>query len=82
MSEENKSRIQLLKVLEILKKYSDCDHNMNANQIEEKLNDMGINAGRRSIYKDISALIECGYDINKAQSSKSGSNYHFRIFPS
>lgn len=80
MPDENKSRIQLLKVLEILKKYSDCDHNINASQIEERLNEMGIQAGRRSIYKDISALIECGYDINKAQSSKNGFYYDCREF--
>ncbi|MDD5923720.1 MAG: WYL domain-containing protein [Clostridia bacterium] len=72
MNTKNNSRIQILKVLEILNKYSDCDHCINASQIEEKLLELGIKAERRSIYKDIAALNSCGYEINRGSSKKDG----------
>ncbi len=74
------SRAEILKVFDILKKYSDCDHHLNAAQIAEYILDENVNVERRAIYKDISALIECGYDVNKSSNLRSGYYYGEREF--
>jgi len=50
-------------ILEILEKYSDEDHPLNASDILEKLTSMGIDTERRSVYRCIESLGEAGFDI-------------------
>jgi predicted DNA-binding transcriptional regulator YafY len=63
MASVSKNKIVAFKVLEILYKYSDENHPLSATQIIEKLKDYNLLAERKAIYRDISALEECGYDI-------------------
>lgn len=68
----DKIRIRLLKVLEILKTRSDKEHPISATEIIEELGKYDIDAERKSIYKDIEALCEAGFDIVKTGTPKRG----------
>lgn len=68
----DKIRIRLLKVLEILKTRSDKEHPISATEIIEELGKCDIDAERKSIYKDIEALCEAGFDIVKTGTPKRG----------
>lgn len=70
MAENNK--LKLIYVLDILKKYSDEEHPLNAQDIIEKLGEYGIEAERKALYKDISALELYGCDIIKTGIPKKG----------
>ena len=72
MAKQSGQKLKLLHILDILKKYSDEDHPINASQIAERLSDRGIVAERKSIYDDILNLEDYGYDIIKAPSNKGG----------
>ena len=65
-------KLKLIYTLEILKKYSDEENPVNAVDIVEKLAKMGIAAERKSVYDDISALEDYGYDIIKTSTPKTG----------
>lgn len=63
----------ILCILEILIKYSDPDHILSVKDIQEKLRTIyDINADRRTIYRNVDALIEFGYDISKFNDNKEG----------
>lgn len=67
------SKKKLFAVLDILNKYSDEEHPINANEIKEKLEKhYDIVAERKSIYRDIETLRECDVDIERASSTKDG----------
>ena len=65
-------KLKLLYIIDILKKYTDEDHPINANEIVKKLSNYGIEAERKSIYDDILALESYGLDVIKAPSNKGG----------
>ncbi|HHU43274.1 MAG: WYL domain-containing protein [Bacillota bacterium] len=56
-------KIKAVKILEILKKYSDEDNPLSTNQIIERLASEGIKAERKAIYDDIKLLNKGGYEI-------------------
>lgn len=67
----------ILCILEILIKYSDPDHILSVKDIQEKLRTIyDINADRRTIYRNVDALIEFSYDISKFNDNKEG--YYLR----
>lgn len=67
------SKKKMAAVFEILKKYSDEDNPINAQEIISRLeSEYGIIAERKSIYKDISALTDCGADIVRLNTKKDG----------
>ncbi len=66
MARQFGQRLKLLYVLEILKTESDENYPITAEYICECLEKKGITAERKSIYGDISALSEYGYDIIKS----------------
>lgn len=70
MAKSYGQKLKILYVLEILKKYSDEAHPLTAEAICERLEAEGISAERKSIYSDISALCEYGFDIIKSSSPK------------
>lgn len=72
MARSGGQKLKILYILEILKKYSDEEHPINAAEIAEKLEDYCIFAERKSIYGDIAALEEYGYDIIKTETPKRG----------
>jgi len=65
-------RIKLLYLADIFKKYTDEEHPLNASELIEKLEDMGIPVERKAIYGDISLLCEYGLDIIKTRVPKPG----------
>ena len=63
------SKKKIFYVLDILKKYSDDSHPITAGEIVETLKTKyGLVAERKSIYRDIDVLNECGYSIEKMAS--------------
>jgi predicted DNA-binding transcriptional regulator YafY len=63
----------ILCVLDILTKYSDPDHILTVKEILEKLKTIyDVSADRRTIYRNVDALIEFGYDISKYEENKTG----------
>ncbi|MBR4122931.1 MAG: WYL domain-containing protein, partial [Clostridia bacterium] len=63
MAKRSNQKLKLIYTLDILKKYSDEQNPLNANEIAQKLLDYGIEAERKSIYNDIACLDEYGCDI-------------------
>lgn len=70
MAKQPRQKLKLLYVLDILKKYSDEYHPLNASEIAEKLSFYGIEAERKSIYDDILQLEIYGADIIKSSNKK------------
>ncbi len=68
------SKLKLLVLADILQKQTDEEHTLTANELCDKLQNEGIQAERKSIYKDIDVLREFGYDIIKC-TEKSNTGY-------
>ena len=56
MPPRNGQKIKLLYIVDILKKFTDEDNPISANEICEKLIENGITAERKAIYDDIANL--------------------------
>lgn len=67
----HKNKQKLLYILDILRE-TDESHPVTANQITKQLKLWGIDAERKSVLRDISALIEYGYDIVLHNDNKLG----------
>jgi predicted DNA-binding transcriptional regulator YafY len=65
-------KLKILYIIDILRKYSDEEHPINATEICEHLADFGVRAERKAIYDDIENLIFYGYDIIKTRSPRTG----------
>ena len=72
MPKKSNQKLKTLYVLDILKKYSDEEHPLNASEIVKYLEDMGVSAERKSIYDDIANLESYGCDIIKTTYPKVG----------
>ena len=70
MAKQPRQKLKLLYVLDILKRFSDEEHPLNASEIAEKLSVYGIDAERKSIYDDIFQLEIYGADIIKSSNKK------------
>ncbi len=66
------SKLKLLYLAEIFEKKTDENHYITATQLCEELQKIGIQAERKSIYKDIEILREYGYDIIHEGSRNTG----------
>ena len=66
------SKLKILYIVDILRKFSDEENPINAREICEKLNDFGIKAERKAIYDDIENLMLYGYDIIKTRTPRAG----------
>ena len=64
MMPESGKKIIILYILQILKEYTDFNHTMTQQQIAEKLKDVyGLDVNRTTIKRNITDLIDAGYDI-------------------
>ncbi len=63
MAERTNSREKIIRILEILYKYSDDSHGLTNKDIQNHLEEYSINADRKSIYYDIKFLEKMGMDI-------------------
>ncbi len=72
MARHSNQKLKILYVLDILKKYSDEGHPLNASDIVNYLECFGIAAERKSVYDDIASLEFYGCDIIKTDTPKIG----------
>ena len=56
-------KLKLVKIWEILSQETDEENPMGTTELLQKLNSIGIDCDRRTLYADIDALNECGYEI-------------------
>jgi len=64
MMPESGKKIIILYILQILRKYTDFNHTMTQQQIAEKLkDDYGLDVNRTTVKRNITDLIDAGYDI-------------------
>lgn len=66
------SKLKILYIVDILRRFSDEENPINASEICDKLADYGIKAERKAIYDDIENLMLYGYDIIKTRSPRAG----------
>lgn len=75
MLPESGKKIIILYILQILRKYTDASHTMTQQQIAEKLrSEYGLEVNRSTIKRNISDLIEAGYDIQYTEVMRSHIN--------
>lgn len=72
MVSRRNQKLKMICLVDILKKYTDEENPLNATELCEKLAEMDVTAERKSIYDDIAALIDYGYDIVKTRTPKIG----------
>lgn len=65
-------KLKLIYIIDILKKYTDDEHPMNATELCEFLAEKGVSAERKAVYNDIEMLIYYGWDIIKTRVPKAG----------
>ncbi|MDD3368323.1 MAG: WYL domain-containing transcriptional regulator [Lachnospiraceae bacterium] len=75
MPKSEKQKLKLLYILQYLSAYSDKNHPLSTMRILDLLAEEGIQAERKSIYRDIASLQEYGYDI-QSRKSKTDSGYY------
>lgn len=63
MKVEKFVKLKLVKIWEILSQETDEDHPMGTTELLGKLEEIGIPCDRRTLYNDIKALNDCGYEI-------------------
>lgn len=70
MAKQYGQKLKILYILDILRQYTDEQHPLNAAEICEHLEKKGIAAERKSVYNDIAALSDYGFDIVKTGAPK------------
>ena len=61
--QENRQKIKLLKLIELLRQETDELHPLSTKEICNRLGAMGISCERRTLTKDIAFLNEQGYEV-------------------
>lgn len=67
MTYNNKAKLKTLYVRQILEDETDAEHGLSMTQIIERLAEYGIDAERKSVYRDIDVLREFGVDVRTYQ---------------
>lgn len=75
MAKSSNQKLKLLYLLKILSEKTDENHCMSAQVLIEELARYDISAERKSIYDDISCLVQFGYDIVNVK-ARSGGGYY------
>ena len=63
MKSDKINKLKMIKIWEILSQETDEDHPMTTNDLLSKLQALGIECNRKTLYADIDALNEFGYEI-------------------
>ena len=63
MAKSNEYKLKILYIIKFLMRETDAEHPMSTKTIIEKLQNVGIDAERKSIYDDIAALQRYGFAI-------------------
>ena len=72
MATRTGQKIKLLRLADILKKYTDEEHPLTATELCDKLAQVGVSAERKAIYDDIEQLTLYGMDIIQSRSAPKG----------
>lgn len=72
---DNRQKIKLLRLWELLRQETDEEHPMRTNKICERLEQMGISSERRTLAMDIATLNEYGYEVMSRRVGK-GKGYY------
>lgn len=72
----SKQKLKLFYVLEILREYTDENHDITVDEIISKLKLYDVTAERKSIYDDMNQLREAGFTIDKKQYGKT---FHYKL---
>ncbi len=72
MAERRGQKVKLLHIIDILRKNTDEEHPMNATEICDALALRDVSAERKSIYSDLEALGDFGFDIIRTEKPKRG----------
>lgn len=67
---ESKSKIRIVKIIDILKEETDRDHPISTAELQEKLLEYGINSNRKTIYDDIDVIAENYLDVKTIKSTQ------------
>ena len=59
MTYNNKAKLKTLYVKQIFEEETDAEHGLSMRQIIERLEQFGVKAERKSVYRDIEVLLEC-----------------------
>lgn len=70
MKGENIKRIRILKLWEILNQETDVDHPISTEELVSKLNALGIECNRKTIYEDVETLNNFGYEVMKERGKR------------
>ena len=70
------SKARIIRLLDILRTHSNEDHPLNAETLSSYLREFGEEADRRTIYTDIAALREAGYEIELYRDGKQYDYYY------
>lgn len=75
MNQTNHQKVKLLKLYEYLKYESDEEHPITTKEVIHFLQQQDITCDRRTLYKDIDDLNECGYEVMKTTVGKQKGYY-------
>ncbi len=65
MHDDQPKKLLILKILDVLKRFSDADHRLSQKDISALLqSEYGLAVDRKSIKRNVTALLEMGYNIN------------------
>lgn len=70
MADESRSKLRIVKLIDILKDETDAEHPLSTNEIINRLSDFGIGANRKTIYDDIETISENLYEIKTLKRSQ------------
>lgn len=80
MPKSSRQKLRILKLLELLEQQTDESHQMTTAEIMEHLQRQGIDADRKTVYDDLQALEDSGYDLIKNKGKKGGVRLMSRDF--
>lgn len=63
MNREKINKIKLVKIWDIISQETDEEHPIGTNELLDRLTEFGLEMDRRTLYQDIQALNDCGYEI-------------------
>lgn len=76
MAKSSGQKLKLLYIIKILSEETDEQHPVSTKELIDRLAAYDISAERKSIYTDIEALIDFGYDIQQINNKRSGGGYY------
>ncbi len=72
MAKTTGQKTKIIHILNMLEKHTDENHSITTSFIRDELENLGITADRKTIYSDISCLMDLGYDIQQEPSRNGG----------